>query len=172
MGSCFLTHFMSLGSFWIAPWKYQKNRNLVMFSAVIEKDQLYEIGWPTLREKCPCSEFFWSVFSRIRTKYVFTPNAEKYGQANLRIRTFFTVVQVAIFTKFSNLTNQIQLNLITTCVFLVTYLVGPILTMDHFCVDNFTYTTLSRTSSKRLMYIQFTSCVYGVVSAWGSILVL
>ena len=131
-----------------------------MFSGVIEKDQLYEMGWQALRKKCPYSEFFWSVF---------TPNAEKYGQAKLRIWTFFTVVQVAIFTKVSNLTTQIQLNLITTCVFLITHVVCPILTMDHFCVDNFTYTKLSRTSSKRLMYVQFTSCVYGVVSAWGSI---
>ena len=28
-----------------------------------------EIRCPTLREKCPCSEFFWSVFSHIRTEY-------------------------------------------------------------------------------------------------------
>ena len=46
----------------------------------------------SLREKCPYSELFWSVFSRIRTEYgeirvslntkclcVFSPNAEKYG---------------------------------------------------------------------------------------------
>ena len=38
----------------------------------------------TLREKCPCSELFWSVFSSIRNEYreylsVFSPNAGKYG---------------------------------------------------------------------------------------------
>ena len=37
-----------------------------------------------LRKKCPYSELFWSVFSRIRTEYgeylsVFSPNAVKYG---------------------------------------------------------------------------------------------
>ena len=30
------------------------------------KDLLHSIS---LREKCPCSEFFWSAFSRIRTEY-------------------------------------------------------------------------------------------------------
>ena len=34
----------------------------------------------SLREKCPCSEFFWSIFSRIPTEY---------GPENLRIRTLF-----------------------------------------------------------------------------------
>ena len=53
-----------------------------------------------LHEKCPYSEFFWSVFSRIltecgkilRTPYlsVFSQNAEKYGPEKLRIRTLFT----------------------------------------------------------------------------------
>ena len=40
-----------------------------------------------LPEKCPYSEFFWSVFSHIRTE--FSPNAEKYGPEKLRIRTLF-----------------------------------------------------------------------------------
>ena len=44
----------------------------------------------TLREKCLHSEFFWSVFSRIRTLSVFSPNAGKYGPEKLRIRTLFT----------------------------------------------------------------------------------
>ena len=35
----------------------------------------------TLHEKCPYSEFFWSVFS---------PNMGKYGPEKLRIRTLFT----------------------------------------------------------------------------------
>ena len=44
------------------------------------------------REKCPYSEFFWSVFIHIRTDYrdVFSPNAGKYGPEKLRIRTLFT----------------------------------------------------------------------------------
>ena len=49
------------------------------------------------REKCPYSEFFWSVFSRIRTDYgeiqylsVFTPNAGKYGPEKPRIRLHFS----------------------------------------------------------------------------------
>ena len=51
----------------------------------------------TLREKCPYSVLFWSLFSRIDwiqwgTLYlsVFSPNAEKYGPEQLRIRTLFT----------------------------------------------------------------------------------
>ena len=48
-----------------------------------------------LREKCPYSEFCWSVFSRIRTKYgeVFSPNAGKYGPKKLWIRTLFTNIR-------------------------------------------------------------------------------
>ena len=55
----------------------------------------------TLCEKCPHSEFFCSVFSRIRTEYryrryrvrdtpyfsVFSPNEEKYGPEKLRMWT-------------------------------------------------------------------------------------
>ena len=44
----------------------------------------------TLRGKCPYSEFFWSLFSRIRTEYgeiqsisVFSPNAGKYRPEKL-----------------------------------------------------------------------------------------
>ena len=46
----------------------------------------------TLREKCPHSEFFWSVFSCIRNKYlsVFNPNTGKYGPEKLQILTLFT----------------------------------------------------------------------------------
>ena len=40
----------------------------------------------SLREKCPYSEFCWSVFSRIRTDipylFVFSLNTEKYDQKN------------------------------------------------------------------------------------------
>ena len=41
----------------------------------------------TLREKCPCSEFFWSVFSRIRTEYV-SPNAGKTNHKNCKYGHF------------------------------------------------------------------------------------
>ena len=34
--------------------------------------------WGTLRKKCPCSELFWSVFSRIRTEYEETPSISPY----------------------------------------------------------------------------------------------
>ena len=51
----------------------------------------------TLLKKFRYSEFFWSVFSRIRTEYgeigylsVLSPNARKYGPQKLRTRTLFT----------------------------------------------------------------------------------
>ena len=44
-----------------------------------------------LSEKCPYQEYFWSLFSSIRTEYlsVFCPNARKYGPEKFRIRTLF-----------------------------------------------------------------------------------
>ena len=51
----------------------------------------------TLREKCPYSEFFWSVISRIWTEYgemlcisPYSRNVGKCGPEKLRIRTLFT----------------------------------------------------------------------------------
>ena len=52
----------------------------------------------SLRKKYPYLEFFWSIFSCIRTKYgkvrsnlsVFTLNAGKYELEKLRIRSLFT----------------------------------------------------------------------------------
>ena len=48
----------------------------------------------TLREKCPNTMFFWSLFSRIWSEYgdllVFSPNAGKYGPEKLCIWTIFT----------------------------------------------------------------------------------
>ena len=47
----------------------------------------------TMRERCSYSEFSWSVFSRIWSKYghlpisVFSPDSGKYGTEKLRIRT-------------------------------------------------------------------------------------
>ena len=42
----------------------------------------------TLCEKCPYSEFFWSVFSRIRTEY--EGIRRKYAPEKLQIRSLFT----------------------------------------------------------------------------------
>ena len=46
-------------------------------------------GKLSLRGKCPYSELFWSVFFRIQIEYrfVFSPNARKYGPAKLWTRT-------------------------------------------------------------------------------------
>ena len=43
--------------------------------------------WLALREKCPYSEFFWSVFS---------PNAGKYGPEKLRIWALFMQCSLTI----------------------------------------------------------------------------
>ena len=48
-----------------------------------------------LREKCPITEFFWSVFSRIRTEYgdlrsKFCPNVGKYGPEKIPYLDSFT----------------------------------------------------------------------------------
>ena len=63
-----------------------------------EKNSKFRKDTHSLREKCPYSEFFWSVFFRIWTEYgeateylsVFGPNAGKYRPEKLRIRTLFT----------------------------------------------------------------------------------
>ena len=47
-----------------------------------------------LHKNCLYLVFFWSMFSRIRTdteyRFVFSPNAQKYGPDKLQIQTFFT----------------------------------------------------------------------------------
>ena len=56
----------------------------------------------TLREKCPYSEFTWSLFSRIWTEYGDFPNfsiARKYGPEKLRIQTLFTHCYVLKWVK-------------------------------------------------------------------------
>ena len=46
----------------------------------------------TLREKCPYSEFFWSVFSCIRTEYgKILPKAGKYGPKKQNMDAFYAV---------------------------------------------------------------------------------
>ena len=54
--------------------------------------QQYLNGVPLPRERCPYSEFLWSVFSHIQSEYLstFIPNAGKYGPEKLLIRAIFT----------------------------------------------------------------------------------
>ena len=53
-----------------------------MIKIASKKSVNYDTGNKvTLRKKCPCLEFLWFVFSRIRNEY---------GPEKLRIRTFFT----------------------------------------------------------------------------------
>ena len=71
-----------------------------MFPGGIERN--IDLTWVKVsssltREKCPYSEFFWPVFSRIWTEYgeirsisVFSPNAGKYRPEKLQIRALFT----------------------------------------------------------------------------------
>ena len=66
-------------------------------------------NWYTLREKCPDTEFFWSVFS------IFKLNTGKYGLEKLRIWTLFRRDTPLLFwTKYDNpyvleLNNQMNL---------------------------------------------------------------
>ena len=46
---------------------------------------VHEILERSLREKCPYSQFFWSVFSRIRAESVLSANTGKYGPEKLQI---------------------------------------------------------------------------------------
>ena len=50
----------------------------VVHAAYVKRNWKY---YDSLREKCPYSKFFWSVFSHIRTEY---------GPEKLQIRTLFT----------------------------------------------------------------------------------
>ena len=51
----------------------------------------FSIRQPSLRKKCPYSELSWSEFS---------PNAEKYGPEQLRMRTLFTqCISFILFSK-------------------------------------------------------------------------
>ena len=65
----------------------------------------------TLREKCPYSDFFWSIFSRIWTFFtlylsVCSPNAGKYGPEKLRIRPLFTQWKSSQAFKYSEITTD------------------------------------------------------------------
>ena len=43
---------------------------------------MVSLKYPTLREKCPYSEFFWSVFSCIRTEYGISLHADFLRSTN------------------------------------------------------------------------------------------
>ena len=59
------------------------------FSQVFFFSRIFRL---VLLEKCPYSEFFWSVFSCIRLEYgeIQSTNAEKYGLEEVQLRTLFT----------------------------------------------------------------------------------
>ena len=59
------------------------------FSQVFFFSRIFRL---VLREKSPYSEFFWSVFSRIRIENgeIQSTNAEKYGLEEVQLRTLFT----------------------------------------------------------------------------------
>ena len=59
------------------------------FSQVFFFSRIFRLA---LHEKCPYSEFFWSVFFRIRIEYgeIQSTSAEKYGLEEVQLRTLFT----------------------------------------------------------------------------------
>ena len=55
---------------------------------------------PSLREKCPMQNYFWSVFSRSRTEYgeILSPNTGKYGpEITPHLDTFHSVHLMATY---------------------------------------------------------------------------
>ena len=59
------------------------------------------INWKiTMREKCPYSEFFWSIFSGLECFPVFNPNAGKCGPDKLRIQALFTQCYLKAVEKY------------------------------------------------------------------------
>ena len=59
----------------------------------------------SLREKCPYSEFYWHLFSRIRTEY---------GPEKLQIQTFFTQC-ILYTTNPCNATNLFRYSMVFCC---------------------------------------------------------
>ena len=51
----------------------------------------------TLREKCPYSQFFWSVYSRIRTEYGERENTENTDQKNSKHQHFSRSVKFQFY---------------------------------------------------------------------------
>ena len=71
----------------------EMSESIVFVPVCVHLSAYFSLTFP-LREKCPYSEFFWSVFSRIRTEYgEILGNAGKYGPEKLRIRTLFTFTE-------------------------------------------------------------------------------
>ena len=62
------------------------------FAKFTEKHQVMACNRTAPGEKCPNTEFFWSIFSGIWTEYgdLRSPNTGKYGAEKLRIWTIFT----------------------------------------------------------------------------------
>ena len=71
--------------------------NWVLYINFVKSIDLLFLDNFSLREKCPYSEFFWSVFARIQTEHgeipylsIFNPNVGKYGPEKLQIWKLFT----------------------------------------------------------------------------------
>ena len=84
---------------------------LLIKELLLSMNHFLKIVCLTLLEKCRYSEFFWSVFSYIRTEYgeilrnteylsVFSPNAENTEQKNSEYRHFSRRVRNATPRKF------------------------------------------------------------------------
>ena len=120
-------------------------------------------------ERCPYSEFFCSVFSRIRTKcgkiLCITPYSvrmrENTDQKNSEYGHFLRSgnahllidIQTCICSFASEITTSVTTKLILDEIY------APLKISIRLNVNCIFFN--SRTSSERLMYVQFTSCVYG-----------
>ena len=82
----------------------------------------HKIQRVTLREKCPYSESFWSVFSRIRTEY----EEILYG-ISLRIQSKCGKIRTRINPNTSTF-HEVQKNVSS-------YFVQPVPDIPHFCND-------------------------------------
>ena len=94
-----------------APFEYIKSSlSYLLFRLWILKeiDPMEDTSYYSLREKCPYSEFSWSVFPRIRTEHgeirSISPYSvrmrEKYRPEKLRIETLFTQWLFSSFSFF------------------------------------------------------------------------
>ena len=96
----------------VAPFEHIKNSlSYLLFRLWILKeiDPMEDTSYYSLRKKCLYSEFFWSVFSRIRTEHgeirSISPYSvqmrEKYRPEKLRIQTLFYAVILFLLFIFS-----------------------------------------------------------------------
>ena len=93
-------HSFGQCSVWCLKSKYHKYtswQNILKSNSVFYNNETLNMNL-TLHKKCPYSEFFWSLFSRIRTECIdkdapylsiFNQNAWNYGPEKPRKRTFF-----------------------------------------------------------------------------------